>query len=195
MGKRRWLDRELVIARAVEMADSMGSVTAVSLTALARALDIRTPSLYNHVASLEDLQHGMAVAALSQLLDDLRRASAGLVGRPALEAVAHAYRRFAQAHPGIYPLTISAPDSEDSELTALSQELIHMLLLMLAPLGLYGDDAIHAIRGLRAILHGFTLLEMAEGYMMLLDRDESFWRLVKAYLDGIGTVKNAALKR
>lgn len=194
MGKRRWLDRELVIARAIEMADSAGSVTAVSLTALARALDIRTPSLYNHVASLEDLQHGMAVAALRQLLEDLRRASAGLVGRPALEAVACTYRRFAQAHPGIYSLTIRAPDPNDKELTVLSQELIHMLLLLLASLGLYGDDAIHAIRGLRAILHGFTLLEMAEGYMMPLDRDESFERLVKAYLDGIDAVTDSALE-
>jgi hypothetical protein len=37
MPKRRQLNRERVIARAAEMADEAGSVTAVSLTALAQA--------------------------------------------------------------------------------------------------------------------------------------------------------------
>lgn len=185
MSKRRWLNRELVINRAVEMADQAGSVTGVSLTALAESLDIRVPSLYNHVASLEDLQHGMTVAGSRLLLAELRQASLGLVARPSLEAMAHAYRRFALAHPGIYPLTIRAPESEDQELVALAQELLQMLLLVWATVGLTGDDALHAIRGFRAVLHGFTALETAEGYRMSLDRDESFRRLVATYLDGI----------
>jgi AcrR family transcriptional regulator len=184
-GKRRWLNRELVIGRAVEMADEMGSVTAVSLTALAESLDIRVPSLYNHVSSLEDLQHGMAIAGARLLLNELRQATTGLVGRPSLEAMARAYRQFAQTHPGIYPLTIRAPEPDDQELGALAQELLQMLLLVWATVGLTGDEALHAVRGFRALLHGFTALETAEGYRMPLDRDESFRRLVAAYLDGI----------
>ncbi|HRQ40952.1 MAG TPA: TetR-like C-terminal domain-containing protein [Chloroflexota bacterium] len=184
-GKRRWLNRELVINRAVAMADEAGSVTAVSLTALAESLDVRVPSLYNHVASLEDLQHGMAVAGVRLLLDELRRATNGLVARPSLEAMAHAYRQFALAHPGIYPLTIRAPEPDDAELGALAQELVQMLLLVWATVGLTGDDALHATRGFRAVLHGFTALEMAEGYRLSLGRDESFQRLVAAYLDGV----------
>lgn len=185
MSKRRWLNRDLVIDRAVEMADEAGSVTAVSLTALAESLDIRVPSLYNHVTSLEDLQHGMAVAGARLLLTELRRATNGLVARPSLEAMAHAYRQFAQTHPGIYPLTIRAPEPDEAELGALAQELLQMLLLVWATVGLTGDDALHAVRGFRALLHGFTTLETAEGYRMSLDRDESFRRLVATYLDGI----------
>jgi hypothetical protein len=60
-----------------------------------------------------------------------------------------------------------------------------MLLLVMASMGVQGDDAIHAIRGLRAILHGFCSLEAAEGYKMSLDREESFHRLVNTYLDGL----------
>lgn len=185
MGKRRWLNRELVINQAVQMADEAGSVTAVSLTALAESLDIRVPSLYNHVASLEDLQRGMTVAGVRLLLAELRGATAGLVARPSLEAIAHAYRQFALAHPGIYPLTIRAPEPDDAELGALAQELVQMLLLVWATVGLTGDDALHAIRGFRAVLHGFTSLETAEGFRMSLAQDESFRRLVAAYLDGV----------
>jgi len=185
MPKRRWLKRELVIERAAEMADEAGSLTAVSLTALAQALEIRTPSLYNHVANLEDLQYGLAVYAAGLLLADLRQATQGLVGQEAIMAIATAYRQFAHEHPGLYPLTIRAPDPEETELVALSQELIQLLLLIMSSLGLQGDDAIHAIRGLRAILHGFTSLEAAGGYKMAQDQEESFHRLVTAYLEGL----------
>jgi AcrR family transcriptional regulator len=185
MAKQRRLNRELVIARAVEMADGVGGLTAVSLTALAADLDIRPPSLYNHIASLEDLQAGMALFSLRLLLADLRQAAQGQAGRAAIEAIAHAYRHFAHAHPGVYPLTICAPEPEQTELIALSQEMLQLLLLVMASMGLQGDDAIHAIRGLRAILHGYSSLEAAEGYKMALDREESFRRLVQTYLDGL----------
>lgn len=185
MPRRRRLNRELVIEQAVALADAHGDVGSVSLTALAQALKIRPPSLYNHVSSLEDLQQGMALFGLRQLLADLRQASMGLVGREAVAAIAAAYRHFAQQHPGIYLLTIRAPEREESELVVLSQELVHLLLLVMASIGLQGDDAIHAIRGLRAILHGYTSLEVAGGYKMPLDREESFHRLINTYLDGL----------
>lgn len=185
MPRRRWLNREVVVAKAVEMADAGGSASAVSLSALAQALEVRPPSLYNHVASLEDLQHGMTVFGLRQLIASLRQASQGLVGREAIMAMAGAYRQFAHTHPGLYPLTIRAPEPGEGELLALSQELVQMLLLVMASLGWQGDDALHAIRGLRAVLHGFASLEAAGGYKMPLDPEESFRRLVNAYLDGL----------
>lgn len=110
MAKRRRLNRERVIEKAAEMADEAGAVTAVTLTALANALNVRPPSLYNHVDNLEDLQYGMAVYGAQQLILELRQASLGLVGREAILALADAYRRFAHAHPGLYPLTVRAPE-------------------------------------------------------------------------------------
>jgi AcrR family transcriptional regulator len=185
MAKRRRLNREKVVEKAAAMANEAGSVTAVSLTALAEALEIRPPSLYNHISSQEDLYYGMTLFGLQQLITDLRQVSLGLIGRDALMAMASAYRHFVHTHPGVYPLTICAPTSEQTELLRLSQEMIQMLLLVMASLGLQGDDAIHGIRGLRAILHGFASLEAAEGYKMALDQEESFRRLVSAYLDGL----------
>lgn len=185
MGRRRRLNRELVVKQAVVMADEAGDASAVSLTALAEALNIRPPSLYNHIESLEDLQHGMAVAGARLLLDTLRQAAMGLVGREALLAIAAAYRQFVQDHPGVYPLTVTAPEADDAALQAIAQEILQLLQLVLASLGVQGEDAIHAIRGLRAILHGFTSLEAAEGFKMGLDREQSFQRLVSAYLEGI----------
>ncbi|MDX1416570.1 MAG: TetR-like C-terminal domain-containing protein [Candidatus Promineifilaceae bacterium] len=185
MPKRRWLKRELVIERAAEMADETGSAADVSLTALAQALNIRTPSLYNHVANLDDLHYGLAVFGVRQLLAELRQAAQGLVGEEAVLAMATTYRQFAHDHPGLYPLTVRAPDPEHIELTALSEEFVQFLLLIMSSMGLQGNDAVHAIRGLRAVLHGFVSLEAAGGYKMLLDKEESFSRLVAAYISGV----------
>jgi AcrR family transcriptional regulator len=174
-----------VIEQAAALADVAGDAHAVSLAALAAALEIRPPSLYNHVRSLDDLQAGLAGYALEQLLTTLREAAQGKVGRDALEAMAHAYRQFAHDRPGLYPLSIRAPEPDETTRVALSDELLHLLLLIMASLGLQGDDALHAIRGFRAVLHGFVSLEAAEGYKLALDQDESFRRLVAVYLDGL----------
>ena len=38
--------------------------------------------------------------------------------------------------------------------------------------------AVHALRGLHSIVHGFATLEISGGFGMPLDADESFFRLV-----------------
>jgi AcrR family transcriptional regulator len=183
--KRRLLNRERVVAKAIELADAAVDPGAVTLTALANALDVRVPSLYNHIEGLDDLHAAMAEVAVRQVIEDLRRASLGKTGRQALLAMAIAYRHYARQHPGVYPLTVRAPNPGEERLAALAQELLQLLLLVLASMNIDGEDAYHAVRGLRAILHGFTALEVAEGFKMDLDRDESYRRLVETYLDGL----------
>ena len=185
MAKHRRLDRGQVVAQAATLADAAGSAQAVTLTALAAALDIRVPSLYNHISSLDDLHDALANHALQEMMRQLRAAAVGKVGHEALVAWAWAYRRFAQVHPGLYPLTLRAPAPDDAERVALAQELLQMLLLLLASMGIHGDDAIHAVRGLRALVHGFAALEAAEGFKMPYDLEESFRRALVAFLAGV----------
>jgi AcrR family transcriptional regulator len=185
MVKQRQLNRDRVVEAAVIMANKAGRLEAVTLTRLAARLKVKVPSLYNHVDGLDDLRQAMAIYGGRRLIDFLRQASLGQVGREALMSMARAYRRFAYEHPGIYPLIIRAPEPDEEKLVALAQELLQMLLLVLATSGLQGDPALHAVRGLRALLHGFVALEAAGGFRMELDRDESFGRLLNAYLDGL----------
>jgi AcrR family transcriptional regulator len=186
MTHRRQLNRDRVITEAARLADegavTRGDPSAVSLSALAQALHVKPPSLYNHVSSLDDLQDGMAALAARRLLAELRQAAQGRVGREAITAMAHAYHRFAKRHPGTYPLTIRAPRPDQPQLAEPAQELLQLLLFALASMGLQGDDALHAVRGLRALLHGFVSLESAGGFAMALDLEESFRRLVEGYL-------------
>ncbi|MCB0130801.1 MAG: WHG domain-containing protein [Caldilineaceae bacterium] len=187
MAKRRRLTKAIVVDTAAQMADAAGRVDAVTLTALAAALGVRVPSLYNHVASLDDLHHALTVESVRRLNGVFRDASMGKTGVDALLAMAHAYRRFAHAHPGIYALTVRGPEPDDEELGALVRDLLQTVLLVMASVGLHGDDALHAMRGFRSILHGFCSLETVEGFRLALDADESFRRLVATFMAGLGS--------
>lgn len=185
MPKRRSLNREKVIAQAIHLANDAGTLDAVSLKSLADALKIQPPSLYNHVSNVHDLHRGITLYGLQHLFAEMKHAAAGLLGREAITAVAHAYRTFAHQQPGIYPLLLRAPNEADETHSQLSKEMIQFLALLLGTMGVNGDQSIHAIRGLRAILHGFVSLEMADGFKMPLSTESSFDNLIETFLDGL----------
>ena len=185
MAKTRRLNQELVVTKAAYLANEAGTTEGLTLTQLAQALDERVPSLYNHVKGIAGLQRELTLLGSRQLLAQVREASYGKVGRDALLAMAYAYRCFAHEQPGIYPLTIRAPEPDDAELSALTNEWLQLLLLVMASFNLKGDDAYHAIRGFRALVHGFVSLETAVGFKLPLDKDESYTRLVTTFLDGL----------
>ena len=183
MAKRRQLNKDRVLAAAVELADESGGVGELTLTALAKALDVRVPSLYNHIDGLNGLHDDLSLLVGRMLLDKINAASFGKTGEEALLAMAHAYRAFAHDQPALYPLTIVAPDPSQTQRVALAQEWLQLLLLTMASLGLHGEEALHAIRAYRALLHGFVSLETAGGFKMALDPDESFDYLLTTFLN------------
>jgi hypothetical protein len=59
------------------------------------------------------------------------------------------------------------------------------VLAVLGSYGLRGEDALHAARGLRSVAHGFATLEVAGGFGIPIDLDESFDRLLRAFVVGL----------
>ena len=57
---------------------------------MAAAAGVRTPSLYDHVESLDDVRRRVALLALRDLADALRDAAVGRAGDDALAATADA---------------------------------------------------------------------------------------------------------
>jgi AcrR family transcriptional regulator len=181
---RAGLSPAAVVAAAAELADANG-LDAVTLAAVAGAVGVRTPSLYNHVGGLDDVRRGVALTALREIGDALRDAAVGRAGDDALVALAHAYRRYASEHPGRYAATQRAPAADDPDLAAAGARAVDALLAVLAGYGLQGDDAIHAARAVRSALHGFVALEAGGGFGIPVDLDESFDRMVAALARGL----------
>jgi AcrR family transcriptional regulator len=182
---RAGLSTALVVGAAAELADSEG-LEGLTLARLASAVGVRTPSLYNHVGSLEDVRRRIALVALRELGDALRDAAVGRARDDALVALAHAYRAYARTHPGRYAAAQRAPSADDDEeLLAAAARAVDVLLAVLAGYGLSGDDAIHAARAVRSALHGFVALEGGGGFGLPVELDESFDRMVTALARGL----------
>ncbi|MCK6628456.1 MAG: WHG domain-containing protein [Anaerolineae bacterium] len=186
MARSVGIDRQQVITTAAELADQ-GGLEALTLAQVAARLGVRLPSLYNHMDGLADLRRELALLGQRQLLERISRAAIGKAGGAALIAIGQAYRRYVLEHPGVYTASIRAPAPDDPEMQQMSQTIIEALLTVLEPYGLDEESAIHAIRGLRSIAHGFATLELGGGFGLAFDRDESFLRLLRAYIAGLGT--------
>jgi len=185
---RAGLSRAAVVETAGALADE-GGLENLSLADLAGRLGIRKPSLYNHVAGIGNLRRELALAGLRELARSLSRAAVGRAGDEGLFALAEAYRAFVKQRPGIYEATVRSYrlyDPDDPELGAAESEALEPVFAVLASCGTAGgEEAIHAARGLRSVAHGFATLEEAGGFGIFLDPDESFRRLVRAYVDGL----------
>ena len=184
MTRRAGIDNAAVLNAAAELVDSQG-LEALSLTTLADRLGVRTPSLYNHIAGLPGLRRQLALLGTRDLGARLARAAIGRSEDDAVVAMARAYREYVGEHPGVYAAGVHAANPDDKELVEAQTEIVDTVARVLSAYGLSGDDAIHAIRGLRSLIHGFASLEVAGGFGIALDLDESFSRLVGGYIEGL----------
>ena len=191
MSPRGGLDHATVVEAAAKLVDEEG-VEQLTLGRLAERLGVRTPSLYNHVAGLPGLKHDLALFCSRELLDRLLRATIGKSRAEAIFALANAYRAYARETPGRYAFTVPAPDPGDQVLAAVAQQLVDVGRAVLAPYSLSEEEAIHAIRSLRSIVHGFISLEVAGGFGMPVDLDASFQWHVNLFVAGLerSTVAN-----
>ncbi|WP_420119850.1 TetR/AcrR family transcriptional regulator [Nakamurella sp.] len=178
------LSRAQLAGRAAELADANGW-DRLTLADVAASFEVRLPSLYKHVGSVAELRRDVAVLGARDLLAALTAAVVGRSGTPALQAMAGAYRDFATRCPGRYAASVVAPAPHDAEHLDVAARLVDLLGAVLAEFGVTGDDAIHAIRALRALLHGFVALEAAGAYAMPLDLDVSYRRMVDAFAAGL----------
>lgn len=183
MSPRAGLDRDKVLAAAAELVEREGP-EGLTVARLAAHLQVRPPSLYNHMRSLEQLHNDLAVRALRELAVRMRNAATGLAGFDALTAVANAYRNYAREHPGLYALTLR-PREGDADYAAAGADVVSVVLAVLRAYDLSGEEALHATRCLRSAIHGFASLESVGGFGLPLDLSESFTRLIRMLDQGL----------
>ena len=87
---------------------SAGSLETVTLSAIARALDMSVAGLYRYFASRDELLVALAEDSYRDFADALHTATQGSHGGQQLERVVDAYRSWALTHPGRYRLMFSS---------------------------------------------------------------------------------------
>ncbi|MGW4353936.1 TetR/AcrR family transcriptional regulator [Nocardia sp. NPDC004582] len=176
------LNRTDVIAAGAALTDEVGFGD-LALGALAQRLGVRTPSLYKHIESLADLQHGIAALAMAELDTRVRDAMHGLAGRDALNAFANAFRGYVVEHPGRYAATVGARfTGPDDPLLQSGSRLLESMEAVLRGYGIAEDEMVHALRTLRSTFHGFASLQASDGFQWSDDAEQSFVWMIR-FLD------------
>lgn len=181
------LDKDAVVQAAVEILNAEG-MQALTLSCLAEKLGIQTPSLYNHVDGLAGLQQELAVMNAKLLADRLGEAAIGKSGPDLFMDAAQAFRKYVKEYPGLYMSTLRSSGTQqvqDPNLQHEEERTMKVGLAIMSSLGLQGEDAIHGLRAFRSMVHGFATLEVAGGFGLPQDCDESFRRLVSALVAGL----------
>jgi AcrR family transcriptional regulator len=179
------LDKNTIIFAAAELANDLG-IDNVTLASLAKKLNIKSPSLYNHFEGLPGIKRELAIYSLEKLYACLVAGASGKQpGGEAVLALSEAYLTFARKNPGLYESALSAPNPADEVVYQAGKQIVVLVVSAIAPFGLKEDESIHAVRGLRSIMHGFASLEQKGGFGLSLDLDESYRLTVNAFLGGL----------
>jgi AcrR family transcriptional regulator len=190
MARKAGLTRADVVEAAAVLADA-GGPSAVTLSAVAAAVGVRSPSLYAHVDGLTGLRRAVALAAMVQLTDRLRLAAASEPDPgERLRALARAYRAFALQHPGRYALLLPVPrPADDPEGAATAAATVTVIAGALTDLGIDEDRHVDLVRTLRATLHGFVDLEHGGGFGLSDPVERSFEAAVDLLVAALVTAR------
>lgn len=184
MARRRGtLNKQAIVAYAATICDEAGDIRAVTLKDIAAHFDVKVPSLYNHIQNLSALEHAVSIYATRRIYAALQSSAVGVSADDALRSMAHAFRQFATDHPGLYPLTIAAPQPDDTEREEVSTQIIELMQAVLRPYGLSEEDSLHTIRVFRSLLHGFVDIERRGGFGLPLATDATFETLMRMFLE------------
>lgn len=177
--------KELVITQSFELAKEAG-IQSLTLAAVAARLQIRTPSLYNHIQDLESLKFEIRKKSLGLMLEYLRIALQNVSSKKLkIQTLISAYRSFAKEFPNLYELTLPSTEMEP-DLKPIGDSILELVTQTLGVQKL-DEKTIHKIRILRSVLHGFIDLELRGGFGKSESVEESFLLLrdqqIKVFLD------------
>ncbi len=152
------LTKEKIILEAIALIEETEKST-ISLHELARRLQIKTPSLYNHIRNTKDLQHEVFKHAIQLFVANQNAATEGKRKDEAVRAFAEAYYTFAMENKGLYRLIMTMPQDNDETEKELAMPLLRTAMDLLSDYGLSREASAHWQRVFRAILHGFVSQE------------------------------------
>lgn len=187
---RSGLTKQRVVEVAADWIEANGTAH-FTMRALAESLGVQSASLYNHIAGQEMLLSEVCAYALCMQRDAEMRAIEGKRGPEAIEALAHAYRRFAKEHRQLYRLIMNHAVALDGRIEGIAECVVEPFLRALSDTALTEDEKRHWQRVLRAVVHGFVSEEEAGFFAHLpLDVEDSFQTAVTCCLDGLIQAEN-----
>ena len=155
------VSREAVIRTASELIDEKG-LYQVALKDVADKLGIRTPSLYNHIDSLDELLHEVAHAGMRAMNTQMMQSVLGKTAKDALKAAAVEYLNYMILHPGIYETIqwISFHGTKETE--ALLEQYHSLLQVLVRSCDFPSEKTSEIVDMFTGLLHGYTTQQLGK---------------------------------
>lgn len=153
---------EVLTTTASSFVDDAG-YDALSMSAIAAAMNVAPSALYTHCDGLDGLRSLIAIAASENLVDRVRTAAIGTSGDSAVVAMGLAYRRFALDHPGQFAALLRSPKADEPSLRSANQSVVDVFTLVFTAMGLSPRQSTLAARSAHSAIHGFLALEHVSG--------------------------------
>lgn len=153
--------KEAVIQAASDIADKDG-LNRVSLKVVAESLNIRTPSLYNHIDSLDDLLREVAHKGMDTMNEQMTHAAIGNSGDTAIRSVSIAYFKYAIDHPGIYETIQWANWHGNNKTEVIFNNYRTLLAKVIFSCGFKSQNTNEILILLMSMLHGYSSMELGK---------------------------------
>lgn len=190
MSQRAQISLTKILEAAIDICNEEG-YEQLALSDVSKRLGIKTPSLYNHIQGLSDLKQKIAYYGLQMLYDSIIHSAIGYIGDEAIISVSKAYIEFVKKYPGLYRSISKAPDPYELQFDTLSNQLVQVFIKLLGAYNLSDDESIHAVRGLRSMLHGFSSIQIDLGFRMNYSQEDSIKFALRTFLNGLRNRKPA----
>lgn len=148
-----------VIEAAIEIADKDG-LNNVSLKSIAEKLNIRTPSLYNHIKSLDDLLREVAHQGMRTMNERMTQVAIGTYGDTAIKAVVIEYLNYMIEHPGVYEVIQWATWHGTDETKNIYDNYTSLLKTLILSCNFKEESTNDILNLITGVVHGYTTLQL-----------------------------------
>ena len=179
---------ELIITTSARLSNEVG-LNNLSLKMIAEELNIKSPSLYNHISSLDDIKEKLMIYGWKQLGEKATESAVGVAGYEALRNMCYAFYDYATNNKGIFTAMLWYNKFESEEKNEATVKLFSLLFRVLQPLNISDNNIEHIIRTLRGFLEGFALLVNNNAFGNPISIKESFDLSLDIILNGIKSLE------
>ena len=175
------ISRERIIETAANLSNKAG-LENLSLKMIAEELKIKSPSLYNHVSSLDDIKKQLMLYGWKQIETLTIEAAVGVTGYDA-------FYNYAINNKGIFTAMLWYNKYESIEKENATRKLFEMIFKVMKTVNISDENINHIIRTLRSFLEGFSLLVNNNAFGNPVSIKESFDLSLEIIINGIKTLE------
>ena len=179
---------ELIIQSAAKLSNKIG-LENLSLKIIAEELNIKSPSLYNHITSLDNIKEKLMIYGWKEIENKIIDSAVGVTGYVALKNMCYAFYDYATNNKGVFLAMLWYNKFETEEKNNATTRLFDMVFKVMKSLNISEDNINHIIRTLRSFLEGFALLVNNNAFGNPISIKESFDLSLEIIMNGIKSLE------